>query len=79
MANRRARGYIVDMDYAKSENTRTPYEVQIMTRIVYIRPNDDQRSYLWARVTARSNNLLLTDCETFSDSKGKKYLNTIFH
>ena len=70
MQNRRAWGYVVNIEPADSENTRTPYEVQIMTRLVYLRPEEAVWSYVWVRITAHTSNMLVTDFETFSRRRG---------
>ena len=64
MTNRRAWGYVVNIDVATSENTRTPFEVQILTRIVYLLPEETSWSYCWVRVTAHTSNMLITDFDT---------------
>ena len=71
MTNRRAWGYVVNIDRTNSENTRTPFEVQVLTRIVYLLPGEAQWSYVWARVTAHTSNMLITNFDTLPGERGK--------
>ena len=64
MQNRRAWGYVVNIDSCKSDNTRTPYEVQILTRIVYLLPDEWNWSFVWCRVAAHTSNMLITNFDT---------------
>ena len=69
MTNRRAWGYVVNIDKTNSENTRTPFEVQILTRVVYLLPGESQWSYVWARVTAHTSNMLITNFDTLPSER----------
>ena len=69
MTNRRAWGYVVNIDTATSENTRTPFEVQVLTRIVYLLPEENSWSYCWVRITAHTSNMLITDFATLKSER----------
>ena len=71
MTNRRAWGYVVNIDTCDSENTRTPFEVQILTRIVYLLPGERTWSFVWTRVTAHTSNMLITNFDTLIDERIK--------
>ena len=64
MLNRRAWGFVVDIAPSASGNTRAPFEVQILTRIVYIRPNEGKWRCVCVRIAARTSNMTVADFDT---------------
>ena len=62
MRNRRTFGYVVDIQEGKSDNTSTPFNFTVVTRLLF--PSDDGSSgVVWARVQAFSSNFVTLEGE----------------
>ena len=62
MRNRRTFGYVVDIQEGKCDNTSTPFNFTVVTRLLFT-SEDGSPGYAWARVQAFSSNFVTINGE----------------
>ena len=67
MLNRRTFGFVVDIQEGNCENTKTPYNLTIVVRLLFTGEEDTIVGLMWARITAFSSNLVTISGESIME------------
>ena len=67
MLNRRAFGFVVDIQDGTCDNTDTHYNITVVARLFFTSDNDNIDGFIWARLAAFSPNLVSINGESIME------------